>query len=125
MKIAILLNLKANYPCDEEEVIDLLEKYEEFITKCPCEEYYKIIHRILNKNTCSDLFKDIKIGNEFMYPRFDKSLQVKWKFREANLRILLKRINLFINFGSFRKVYLITAILRRLEIIKELFINEI
>jgi len=68
MKIAILLNLKANYPPNEEEVIELLERYEEFIKKCPCEEYYKILHRIMNKNTPYDAFKDMKLGDEYMYP---------------------------------------------------------
>ena len=125
MKIAILLNLKANYPSNEEEIIELLEKYEEFIIKCPCEEYNKYIFRLMNKNTPYDAFKDMKIEDEFMYPKFDPSLQVKHKFKAANLRIVLKRINFFINLGSFKKVYLIIAILKRLDYTKELFINDI
>jgi len=38
MKIAILLNLKSNNPATEERIIEFLEKYEESIAKCPCEE---------------------------------------------------------------------------------------
>ena len=41
------------------------------IWKCPATEYFKVVKKILNKNDPAEIFKDVKVQNDYIYPRMD------------------------------------------------------
>ena len=60
-----------------------------------------------------------------MYMPVSKQNLYKIKYKKIQLETVYKRINLFVNFKALKKTNLIKALLKRIDLSKELFIMEI
>jgi len=64
-------------------------------------------------------------NGELIYKPMSKSKLVAMKYNEICLSRVYDRINLFINMKSVSKLNLIKCILKRIDISKELMVNQI
>ena len=83
--------------------------------------------KLLNKDNVIDIFKDVKgpkmNEDEFEQTDFDRFLKYKLLIKSSNM--ILQRIKLVLGLKLMGKMIFLKVLLKRIEIIKELFIADI
>jgi hypothetical protein len=79
------------------------------------------IKKILNKDQCMDIFKDVNF-NEFRKDKtvLNHSNYIKYKFKKKARLLALEQMNLLLNFRFISGISLLFGILKKIRISKEL-----
>ena len=83
------------------------------------------IRKMTDKNSCMDMFKDVKIDDVGLFE--DKTFKNYLTFKMNNNYLLdqYEKLNLIINFRAVRGLTFLKLLLKRLEMAKELFVLNI
>jgi hypothetical protein len=79
----------------------------------------------MKKNECGDIFKDIKMHDNDELEQKDYKLWLKNKIAYKSKKIQYDRINLLLKLRLIKGVLFLDTILKRIELVKEMFILDV
>ena len=80
---------------------------------------------MLDKTKCFDIFYNAEVDGKKMYEKQSLEKKLKFKFNRNNLQIQLNTLKLLQSIRTFNGIFLIMAILKRIEVSKKVFMIDI